>query len=237
MTLVLPVVSGSDVLVFSLEDVKRLRELGVCGVFIGTLAPYPQQNVFMSVPVRLSIWESLWLVQNGHAELVDYQQYRSDRPQTTTEQNTESNDGISHRIDDDEPKHDEATASKHVVSPLELARRFLAAYPDYSEAQFVTNYTSYCHLKDTHKLVIAPGLKFGGDLVCYPGDPLKFHAYTVVRFRTTSLTDIVVSGRLATSVKKSIVLIDDAEPEKATLEQVFAPRVKQAFTIEWAGFG
>ncbi|KAK7014996.1 tRNA-splicing endonuclease subunit Sen34 [Favolaschia claudopus] len=76
------------------------------------------------------------------------------------------------------------------------------------------------------------GIKFGGDYLVYPGDPLRYHAHfsaTVLESPTSSLTpmEIVAHGRLGTVTKKSHLLCgwDDTKKEASFL------------SIEWAGFG
>lgn len=54
-------------LVFDLHDIKKLRELGIVGILSGTLPSAAQQNVFLSVPLRLIAEEALWLVVSGYA--------------------------------------------------------------------------------------------------------------------------------------------------------------------------
>ncbi|KAJ6496524.1 hypothetical protein C8R47DRAFT_1175935 [Mycena vitilis] len=76
------------------------------------------------------------------------------------------------------------------------------------------------------------GIKFGGDYLVYPGDPLRYHAHfsaTVLESPTSSLTpmEIVAHGRLGTVTKKSHLLCgwDDDKKKVSYL------------SIEWAGFG
>ena len=54
-------------LVFDVEAIKKLRTLGICGILTGTLPSATQQNVFLSVPLRLMPEEAMWLYINGHA--------------------------------------------------------------------------------------------------------------------------------------------------------------------------
>ncbi|KAF8212402.1 hypothetical protein K438DRAFT_1806454 [Mycena galopus ATCC 62051] len=76
------------------------------------------------------------------------------------------------------------------------------------------------------------GIKFGGDYLVYPGDPLRYHAHfsaTVLESPTFPLTpmEIVAHGRLGTVTKKSHLLCGwDDEKKEATY-----------LSIEWAGFG
>nr|GAT43986.1 predicted protein [Mycena chlorophos] len=76
------------------------------------------------------------------------------------------------------------------------------------------------------------GIKFGGDYLVYPGDPLRYHAHfsaTVLDSPTAALTpmEIVAHGRLGTVTKKAHLLCgwDDEKKQASYL------------TIEWAGFG
>ncbi|SCU87439.1 LAMI_0D06106g1_1 [Lachancea mirantina] len=57
-------------LVFDIESIRRLRRLGITGILTGTLPSAAQQNVFLTVPLRLMAEEAVWLVENGFAVLV-----------------------------------------------------------------------------------------------------------------------------------------------------------------------
>ncbi|AGO13144.1 AaceriAFL012Cp [[Ashbya] aceris (nom. inval.)] len=54
-------------LVFNIDDVRRLRELGVLGTLCGSLPTAAQQNLFLTVPLRLMLEDAMWLVLSGHA--------------------------------------------------------------------------------------------------------------------------------------------------------------------------
>lgn len=77
----LPVIdptSNPEILVFNLNDIKQLRnKYHILGILIGTLQQYPQQNIFLSVPLKLNIYEVLWLVQYQYAILIDQLAYRN----------------------------------------------------------------------------------------------------------------------------------------------------------------
>lgn len=62
-------------LVFDLNDVRALRALGITGVLVGTLPRAPQQNVFLGLPLQLSVYEACWAVANGYAQFVDGELY------------------------------------------------------------------------------------------------------------------------------------------------------------------
>ncbi|TEB36219.1 tRNA-intron endonuclease catalytic domain-like protein [Coprinellus micaceus] len=76
------------------------------------------------------------------------------------------------------------------------------------------------------------GIRFGGEYLVYPGDPLRYHSHfvaTVLESPTTMLRpmEIVAHGRLGTATKKSHLLCgwDDEKKDVSYL------------SVEWAGFG
>ncbi|TFK42989.1 hypothetical protein BDQ12DRAFT_703294 [Crucibulum laeve] len=76
------------------------------------------------------------------------------------------------------------------------------------------------------------GIKFGGEYLVYPGDPLRYHSHfaaSVLESPIASLRpmEIVAHGRLGTATKKAHLLCgwDDEKKEVSYL------------SIEWAGFG
>jgi len=76
------------------------------------------------------------------------------------------------------------------------------------------------------------GIKFGGEYLVYPGDPLRYHSHftaTVIDSPVASLRpmEIVAHGRLGTATKKAHLLCgwDDEKKEVSYL------------SIEWSGFG
>ncbi|KAI0328123.1 tRNA-intron endonuclease catalytic domain-like protein [Cubamyces sp. BRFM 1775] len=76
------------------------------------------------------------------------------------------------------------------------------------------------------------GIKFGGDFLVYPGDPLRYHSHfvaTVIESPKAPLMpmEIVAHGRLGTATKKSHLFCEWDE-EKQTVTY---------FSVEWAGFG
>lgn len=62
---------GSTVcpMIFNVDDILKLRKLGICGILSGTLPTATQQNIFLSIPLKLMVEETIWLVLNGYAEL------------------------------------------------------------------------------------------------------------------------------------------------------------------------
>lgn len=75
------------------------------------------------------------------------------------------------------------------------------------------------------------GIKFGGDFVVYPGDPLRYHSHFVatVHFKHAPLRpmEIIAHGRLGTGTRKNH-LICSVDEETYEVE---------CFSVEWSGFG
>ncbi|KAF8831350.1 hypothetical protein HHX47_DHR1000384 [Lentinula edodes] len=76
------------------------------------------------------------------------------------------------------------------------------------------------------------GIRFGGDYLVYPGDPLRYHSHfcaTVIESPTHSIQpmEIVAHGRLGTATKKTH-LFCGWDDERKTVSYL---------SIEWAGFG
>eukprot|EP00049_Salpingoeca_infusionum_P016599 m.341585 g.341585 ORF g.341585 m.341585 type:complete len:350 (-) comp16113_c0_seq13:2962-4011(-) len=76
---------------------------------------------------------------------------------------------------------------------------------------------------------VSTGIKFGGDFLVYPGDPNMFHAHYVAVVVDAEApwhpTDMVSSGRLGTTVKKSSLMCS-VNPSTETVNYI---------TITWAG--
>ncbi|KAI0806973.1 tRNA-intron endonuclease catalytic domain-like protein [Fomes fomentarius] len=76
------------------------------------------------------------------------------------------------------------------------------------------------------------GIKFGGDFLVYPGDPLRYHSHfvaSVIESPHAPLTpmEIVAHGRLGTATKKAHLFCEWNEDSHEVTY----------FSVEWAGFG
>lgn len=100
-------------------------------------------------------------------------------------------------------------------------------------SQFVTRpsvgrYNMYKYLHEKGYF-LSPGIRFGGQFLAYPGDPLRFHSHhTAIGFENDEefgVLDIVGGGRLGTAVKKCWVVGAENDEEY------------RAYSVEWAGFG
>ncbi|CAB4481704.1 uncharacterized protein OCT59_001910 [Rhizophagus irregularis] len=78
---------------------------------------------------------------------------------------------------------------------------------------------------------ITSGIKFGGDYLLYPGDPLKYHSHFIATVfdinKIISPMDIITFGRLGTTVKKSYMLCSWNQQEDKAIY----------FCLEWSGYG
>ncbi|PRT56816.1 putative tRNA-splicing endonuclease subunit tsp-4 [Wickerhamiella sorbophila] len=195
-------------LVFDVKQIEELRSKHhICGILTGVLPQFPQQNVFMGLPLQLMPEDVWYLVDQDLARLVDskraHEEFYKDK-----EPEEEASSGMV-RI---------ASATKHGLSPHSHARM-----PN-PEA-----YLMYKYLM-AQGLYIMPGLRFGCQYMVYPGDPLRYHAHYNALGKSWRepfpVLDIVRSGRLATSVKKNWVI--GAESPDGEY---------RVFSIEWAAFG
>ena len=101
---------------------------------------------------------------------------------------------------------------------------------------------------------LSTGLRFGGDFVVYPGDPLRYHSHYTAAVLETPQTPmpayhIVAAGRLGTAVKKSHLLcqantsVTDDEEARVRRQQGADDDVNTPWgqviywSLAWAGFG
>lgn len=199
--------SVSNGLVFSMDDVKRLRELGICGVLSGSLPTLAQQNVFLSVPLRLMAEETLWLVKNGWARLSVTDSSTVQRLLRSADIRDAVHGETMARINESFELQKQVRFEKHLkkmekygrhVEPnAEVAPNFLfqEVFNDsvalkHSESstkkamdvllsQRGAELLVFSHLKNLG-FVISPGARFGGKYIIYPGDPLRFHSHLIV---------------------------------------------------------
>lgn len=199
--ILLPVIDKS-VLIFDVDVVRKLRGLGILGNLIGTLSVAPQQNNFMGLPLKLSNYEIVWLVDKKNAKLIKHT-------------------GIEKLNNHDPPYY--TTARTNIAkesSEVDVELFKLMINP--------SSYSIYCQLKEMGYYIL-PGLKFGGQFLAYPGDPLRFHSHLIIDpVPSINFHSLIVSGRLATGVKKLYVISEPDEESKTG---------NTCFSIEWAGFG
>ena len=105
---------------------------------------------------------------------------------------------------------------------------------------------------------LSTGLRFGGEFVVYPGDPLRYHSHYTASVLCTPheplpAFQLIASGRLGTAVKKSHLLcqanteiLDDEEARERRLaggddahngQPASAWGNVECWSLAWAGFG
>lgn len=270
--ILLPVLHDK-VVIFDLEDIKKLRTLGILGILIGTLAKAPQQNLFLGLPLELSINEVIWLVENNHGVLVDNLKYNQwILSQTKPQLNNKSNEIATSNSRADSKLKDLNLSEDQLKRKLESnndSTNFIitknSSLPIDEEdvpndifvsvneflghqmgdlSKLIANYKAYRDIK-SRNFFLLPGIRFGGNFVAYPGDPLKFHSHLIVkvlgRNETINSLDLVTGGRLATSVKKvwcvTGEIAESKDGDRELYEKVVGESKQATFSIEWAGFG
>ncbi|CAH6719486.1 putative tRNA-splicing endonuclease subunit Sen34 [[Candida] jaroonii] len=193
--ILLPVVDN-DVLIFDVEVVKELRTHGILGELSGTLASAPQQNNLLGLPLILTVYEILWLVDLGLGKLIDGtklpvpQIMSPDRHKMINTNKGGSFYHVKYGYTQDQLSNEEISVDKFRCQVNE------------------SSYKVFKYLKSKGYWIL-PGLKFGGTFVAYPGDPILFHSHLIVEpISEVNYLDLVVSGRLATGVKKLFVIGD-----------------------------
>jgi len=74
----------------------------------------------------------------------------------------------------------------------------------------------FCNLTGKNYWVTV-GVKFGAEFLAYKGDPLTCHAHYMVRILKTpklSLNELVLSERMAQSIKKDLLVVYDRKREE-----------------------
>ncbi|XP_071450125.1 tRNA-splicing endonuclease subunit Sen34 [Hetaerina americana] len=114
-------------------------------------------------------------------------------------------------VDSIEPfPRENAFVNAYVVSPF--IDTVLMADPPWDYPSNEKEFLHYQVFRDLWERghYVTPGHNFGGDYLVYPGDPLLFHAYYIVRCVShndpINATDIVAFGRLSVSVRKKAIL-------------------------------
>ncbi|CAK9435406.1 uncharacterized protein LODBEIA_P01330 [Lodderomyces beijingensis] len=253
--IILPVISprhNPEVLLFNVEDIRTLRnDHHILGLLSGTLPQFPQQNIFLSIPLKLNIYETLWLVKMDVARLVDQLSYRLAKLQSCTQTNqVEPGENMVTIPNMDPTGYDHGIARTHEIPTRAYIESYLSNASRRDRRNFKRHFRYYAFLQD-RGFYINPGLKFGGDLVLYPGDPLRYHSYSIVRFEFVDMYEIISGGRLATSVKKNMIVMgsrdantreqggaeDDVTVDDEYVSSLFEDEVPLCFSIEWSGFG
>ncbi|KAF9989293.1 tRNA-splicing endonuclease subunit [Mortierella antarctica] len=181
-------VTGSEALVWNVQDVKRLRQdHRIVGSLAGSLPRSPMQNIFQGLPLRLQPEEVYALWRSGLVELVDERRSYLQPPvaSTATATTTETAKPIfGETIDDkvEEDLHGNNKASKCTGGPGRSGEPRAGG----SGAD-----TTVVHTRSDDLLRNDP-------LVCHA----SFIASVKDKDEPLSLTDLASSARLASTVQK-----------------------------------
>lgn len=233
--IVLPVINDR-VLIFDIEDIEKLRNVGILGILSGTLPKAPQQNIFLGVPLQLSVNETLWLVEREYGVLVDSKELHK-------KENELSKEGIDENATNEFIRIPNTVKSSEELTPMDLKDFISLQYSTQDELEnLIRDYHTFKTVRNKGFFIL-PGLRFGGELIAYPGDPLRYHSHLIINtaYNNINLLDVVTGGRLATGVKKVWLIVgDDKEQSNITndlIGQFTKDTEPMSFSIEWAGFG
>ncbi|KAL5272041.1 hypothetical protein ACHWQZ_G000297 [Mnemiopsis leidyi] len=225
-------------LVWDPDTVEFLRkEYGIVGVCIGTLPRKPRQNKTLSLPLQIMKEEAVILKIGGVVDIVRQQGLPSVRSEDNyvsylvssyRDQNEFLQGSIfrkSKRFVDkpvEEPAHLNLTGDIDITNPPYHLQRIFNRQSSEFWSQTFSNVSEF-DLSDSEKMrlvalqdlrrrnyLVTSGTKFGGDFLVYPGDPLVYHAYFVVKVVAKSsrmkANELLAFSRLASSVKKVAVI-------------------------------
>lgn len=257
-------------LVFDLESIRYLRELGIAGVLSGTLPSATQQNLFLTVPLRLMIEEVLWLFINNlcevkiipansgdymasiikqrKLELADMNKknmekmfaLQRDYKRALHKQKLEKLGIKEKKTDANEELINSSlfveTPNTSLITPEAIKSHQRDHILDLLKSAFskYNTYLLYRQLRNQN-YVLAPGARFGGKYIAYPGDPLRYHSHLTIQDaidyyeEPIDLLQLLSGARLGTTVKKLWVFggVKDKEKNKPV----------SFYSVEWAGFG
>jgi len=309
-------VSNSQGLIWTVEDIAHLRTTHhITGSLVGTLPSAAQQNVFLGLPLVLAPEEVVWLVEEGHAYLVDERSSyppptpalrdlwerarqedigrqvvkrveREGRPEPELGEEAlrrreererrrereraakaaaaaaaaEAGEYGEETLEDEIPRAQEEEVPQPAKQPapkdvphwvnipsssLTLPWYTPRTYTTLPSARAAGLWSYPRTAKERAKCAVfrslhsrgyflGPGLKFGGDWLVYPGDPLRYHSH----FVATALPsgegeggvrpmEIIAFGRLGTATRKAHLL---CTWEEGTGEVRY-------YSVEWANFG
>ena len=297
MTVTINLIGGSECdgssllspLVFNIDDIKELRELGICGVLSGTLPTASQQNIFLTVPLKLMVEEAIWLHVQGLAKFKVLRGDLLDSINNIIEKDGEQINRIAKtRLKKSFDLQREYKREQHllklerlgITDPKKIERNVNENDKLLEAALFIETPTTSNLLNDIHLpnishgisetllkvlisqygnwdnyllfqalrdkgFVLAPGGRFGGKYIAYPGDPLRYHSHMVVRdsldYREQPIDflELAANARLGTGVKKIWIIGASTESDNEPTgnnEDIVDDNIS-FYSVEWAGFG
>ncbi|CAG8525711.1 638_t:CDS:2, partial [Scutellospora calospora] len=217
-------------------DQKTWLKLEKLGSLVGSLPRYPLQNQLLGLPLSLMPEEEFEKKksENESQQLHDYLRFIQEKRNKfkPLKKDSSSSDALEKDIShsNSEFQNHESSLIKtfaptitiktssssyewyndkdYCFSSLELARLAgLWTWPSTPKEEY--KFKVYCDLWN-RGYFITNGIKFGGDYLLYPGDPLRYHSHFIASIidmdKSISPMDIITFGRLGTAVKKSYML-------------------------------
>lgn len=203
--MILPVVD-QDVLIFDSSTAESLRNHGIMGNLIGSLSLAPQQNNFLGLPLKLLAYEVVWLVENRLAKL------QRSIPTNDKFYNKKAQYYITPRVMD-------MNAEKLSIT-TNMIDNSDQLYCEFRSRVDPGLYSIFSELRSKGYFIL-PGFKFGGEFIAYPGDPLRYHSHLIVNsYESINFYNLIVSGRLASGVKKLFVVSMPIDVENTTISEI-----------------
>ena len=281
-------------LLYDVDTITWLRATHhILGVLIGTLPQFPQQNVFLGLPLELMPEEARLLVEKGIAYTVDdlawhneqlsqltgaqklaflqelereggdaakaaerKKKERSEEALKNNRRGSGGDDATTHTLSNGsetaaEEVDNEGGESLFVspsapqsstpippsfseglnavvpwaITPITSYPPLALPTPSPSSPLPTVNPSTYALFRHLHGLdyFMSPGLRFGCQLLVYPGDPLRFHSHFLAMGAAwdeeIKLLDLVGGGRLGTGVKKGWLIGGVEEDEHGHWEE------------------
>ncbi|KNC78602.1 hypothetical protein SARC_08972 [Sphaeroforma arctica JP610] len=228
--------SADNILLWDVDDCVYLRtQLRLLGDAVGSLPTQIHQNVILGVPMLISPECAFMLVNQGKAKLVDgsdvlgYTEAHADRFLNCRSEDFKSFDAKHEDIEKhgghfgkevkNEVKMSKYPDAKFETNTLSVAvthdPKRTAELPPMVNWDFPRTAVDWARLRIFRDLYergfyMTSGCKFGGDYLCYRGDPAVCHSTFIVRivawdYELTAL-ELVGLGRLGVAVKKTSLL-------------------------------
>ena len=225
-------------LIWDPDVVRKIQsKFGIFGTLVGILPRKIRQNRMFGLPLQIFKEEAFLLRMTGLASIVELQQLpcindveKFDRclMKSFSQQNEYLLKSIFNKSQEfvdkplEKPHHLDLTGGidlknppKHLqrVFQRQLSEFWTSSYNVYNEIVLTDlERLRLAVLQDLYKrkYMATAGDKFGADFLVYPGNPLVYHAYFVVKvccsLSDISSTELLTFSRLASSVRKVAVI-------------------------------
>lgn len=224
---------GRRFLVWNTRDAYTLRCLHrIVGSLVGALPTNKRQTQEFGMPLSLLFEEALLVAEEGIAEVVDVSELDPAPPLAVTGTPTGSPASAG---DPAPPPVKPATTGWHEIHTecdawLQQPLKHLEPHQiRLAPGARLLHAPVYRALWD-RGFFITCGNGFGGDYLCYPGDPMRHHAHLLVHVarpgRPTRFVEVGCAARLANSVKKTAVLAEVGDGHEVRFSPIEQPTIR-----------